>query len=279
VVDAASYLLSALGIRAIRSTEPLPGARGTRRVAADEIFEGWRFILRHRQLRPLFINTSLVNGLITATAPLLVVLLLRDLEFATWQYGPAFGAPCVGGLIGSRLIRLLVTRFGQHRVLTVSGIARACWSTIGIEAQECILSGVEPLWRFGFPRYLERLPVVAFGVVGTAEVGGELAEVVGDRAEGEYAAARPGQLGGGRQQGLVDPLGRPSVVDGERGPGGEAEASFVEQVAGRIRDGFGGRLGVGAAARGQQDQWFGPAAVRTPVHWLVGIERTALLDA
>ncbi|MFD0364227.1 MFS transporter [Nocardia sp. GCM10030253] len=128
VLDAGSYLLSALGIRAIRTAEPAPPARSARRVTADEIVEGWRFILRHRQLRPLFINTSLVNGLIMATAPLLAVLLLRDLRFAPWQYGLAFGVPCIGGLIGSRLASPLVARFGQYRVLVVSGVARACWS-------------------------------------------------------------------------------------------------------------------------------------------------------
>jgi hypothetical protein len=40
-----------------------------------------------------------------ATEPLLAVLLLRQLGFPPWQYGLAFAAPCVGGLIGSRLAR------------------------------------------------------------------------------------------------------------------------------------------------------------------------------
>ena len=43
--------------------------------------------------------------------------MLGQLGFAPWQYGLAFAAPCVGGLIGSRLARRLVARFGQHRVL------------------------------------------------------------------------------------------------------------------------------------------------------------------
>jgi len=42
-----------------------------------------------------------------ATAPLLAVLMLGRLGFAPWQYGLAFAAPCVGGLIGSRLARRL----------------------------------------------------------------------------------------------------------------------------------------------------------------------------
>jgi MFS family permease len=79
-------------------------------------------------LRPLLFNTVLVNGLIMATAPLLAVLMLGTLGFKPWQYGLAFGAPCVGGLIGSRLAPRLVTRFGQHRIMLAAGAGRACWS-------------------------------------------------------------------------------------------------------------------------------------------------------
>ncbi|WP_329131201.1 MFS transporter [Streptomyces sp. NBC_01476] len=127
-LNAGSYLLSALGIRAIGGREEAPAGRSAQRFGAGDIAEGWRYILRHPRLRPLFFNTVLVNGLVMATAPLLAVLLLRDLGFAPWQYGLAFGVPCLGGLLGSRLARPLVTRFGQHRVMRTSGVLRACWS-------------------------------------------------------------------------------------------------------------------------------------------------------
>ena len=35
--------------------------------------------------------------------------------------------PCVGGLIGSRLARRLVARFGQRTVMLSAGALRACW--------------------------------------------------------------------------------------------------------------------------------------------------------
>jgi MFS family permease len=72
-------------------------------------------------------NTILVNGLILATAPLLAVLMLGRLGFAPWQYGLAFGTPCVGGFVGSRLARRLVVRFGRHQVMLAAGTLRACW--------------------------------------------------------------------------------------------------------------------------------------------------------
>ncbi|GGO42582.1 MFS transporter [Streptomyces daqingensis] len=125
--DAVSYLLSALGIRAIGGQEPRPERAREPRLRAGELFEGWRHILTRPALRPLFFNAIVVNGLIMASEPLLAVLLLGDLGFTPWQYGLVFAAPCAGGLVGARLARPLVTRFGQHRVMLTSGTLRACW--------------------------------------------------------------------------------------------------------------------------------------------------------
>ncbi|MFB7394616.1 MFS transporter [Streptomyces sp. NPDC056191] len=127
LVDALSYLLSAAGIRAIKGREPTPTREAGAGMRAGDLLEGWRHILGQPVLRPLFLNSVLVNGLIMATAPLLAVLMLGPLGFAPWQYGLAFAVPCVGGLVGSRLARPLVARYGRHRVLRVSGVLRACW--------------------------------------------------------------------------------------------------------------------------------------------------------
>ncbi|MFI1758833.1 MFS transporter [Streptomyces sp. NPDC020571] len=126
-VDAVSYLLSALGIRAIGGGEPRPRRTEAGRPRAGDLLDGWRYVLASPGLRPLFLNTVLVNGLIMATAPLLAVLMLGDLGFAPWQYSLAFAVPCVGGLVGSRLAGPLVARFGEHRVLVTSGVLRVCW--------------------------------------------------------------------------------------------------------------------------------------------------------
>jgi MFS family permease len=127
VADALSYLLSALGITAIRGREEHPQRTDKRRVRTSELLDGWRHILAHPGLRALYLNNLLVGGLIMATEPLLAVLMLRDLGFAPWQYGLAFALPCVGGLIGSRLARHVVARYGQHRILRAVGTLRAVW--------------------------------------------------------------------------------------------------------------------------------------------------------
>jgi MFS family permease len=94
--------------------------------AVSDLLDGWRNILAHPALRPVFFNTILVNGLILAVSPLLAVLMLGRLGFTPWQYGLAFAVPCTGGLIGSRLARRLAGRFGQHRVMLTTGTLRAC---------------------------------------------------------------------------------------------------------------------------------------------------------
>ncbi len=127
LADALSYLLSALGLRAIGSSEPCPARTGAPRLTASDLLAGWRHILTHPTLRPLFFNSITVNGLIMASQPLLAVLLLDHLGFAPWQYGLVFAIPCVGGLVGSRLARRLVARFGQRKVLLTAGVLRACW--------------------------------------------------------------------------------------------------------------------------------------------------------
>ncbi|GAB1340051.1 MFS transporter [Streptomyces sp. E-15] len=127
VADAVSYLLSALGIRATGGYEARPARRDAARVRPGDLLDGWRHILADATLRPLFLNTAAFNALVMAAEPLLAVLMLGRFGFTPWQYGLAFAAPSIGGLLGARLARPLVTRFGQHRVLVGSGALRAVW--------------------------------------------------------------------------------------------------------------------------------------------------------
>ncbi|MET9952487.1 MFS transporter [Streptomyces sp. NPDC006339] len=141
VADAVSYLLSALGIRAMGAgtkpepelepqpeQEPRPERREEQqRMRAGDLLDGWRYILADATLRALFFHTALFNGLVMATSPLPAVLMLGPLGFSPWQYGLAFAAPSIGGLLGARLAGPLVARFGQHRVLVAAGALRVIW--------------------------------------------------------------------------------------------------------------------------------------------------------
>ncbi|MEV4627389.1 MFS transporter [Micromonospora sp. NPDC049523] len=127
LADALSYLLSALGITAIRGREEHQRRTDKRPVRTGDLLDGWRYLLAHPGLRALYLNQLLVAGLIMASEPLLAVLLLGDLGFPPWQYGLAFAAPCVGGLIGSRLAPRVVARYGKPRILRTVGTLRAVW--------------------------------------------------------------------------------------------------------------------------------------------------------
>ena len=125
--DAVSYLLSACGVAAIRGREQSPARTAAARLRAGELLDGWRYILRTPALRPVFAHSLLVGGLILATEPPLAVLMLGQLGFAPWQYSAAFGLPCVGGLVGSRLARPLASRLGRVRAMRISGTLAVCW--------------------------------------------------------------------------------------------------------------------------------------------------------
>lgn len=127
IANAVGFLLSAVGIGAIRQQETTSERAGAAKVRASDLVKGWKFIHDDRQLRPLFWNTVAVNALIMATEPLMAVLLLQDLGWLAWQYGLAFGLPCVGGFVGAQLAPRLAARFGRRRVLITSGVLRALW--------------------------------------------------------------------------------------------------------------------------------------------------------
>ncbi|WP_433012672.1 MFS transporter [Kribbella sp. CA-294648] len=122
-IDACSFLLSALGVRRIRRPEPAPVRRQTRR----DLTAGWRYIWRDRGLRALFWNSQLFGGPLMMTAPLLPVLMLRDLHMQPWQYGLVAGVPCLGGVLGAWLAPRLTRRLGLHRMLLLFGVLRTPW--------------------------------------------------------------------------------------------------------------------------------------------------------
>ncbi|WP_250029353.1 MFS transporter [Paractinoplanes maris] len=125
--DAVSFLLSAVGVRSLRTPEPAPPVRGPSVSKLAEITAGWRYIASHQGLRSLFVNQQLFAGAMMAASPLLTVLMLRELGFPAWQYGLAWGLACLGGVAGALSVSRLNTRFGRRRVLLMSGVGRALW--------------------------------------------------------------------------------------------------------------------------------------------------------
>ncbi|MBT0567346.1 MFS transporter [Williamsia sp. CHRR-6] len=126
-VDATSFLLSAVGVSRLQSPEPTPPQRTAPRHLRREIVEGLAFLLGHRTLRMLFVNSVVFSGGVLMSTPLLAVLMLRDLGFAPWQFGLALGLPCLGGVLGAAVAPSVSLWFGSDRTLLAFGFARTGW--------------------------------------------------------------------------------------------------------------------------------------------------------
>jgi predicted MFS family arabinose efflux permease len=127
VIDAISFLASAVLLRRLRAAEPAPPPRPAGHHWARDLTAGWRYILDHRGLAALFWNSIVFGGCILAFSPLLTVFTLRDLGFPAWQYGLISGAAGVAGVLGSLLTRPAASRLGEHRVLLLAGVGRNLW--------------------------------------------------------------------------------------------------------------------------------------------------------
>lgn len=126
-IDAFSFLLSALGVRSLRTPEPPPPVKEADHHWRRDITAGWRYIFSRRDLTALFWNAMVFGGCIMLAAPLLAVFMLRDLGLTPWQYGLALGLPGIGGILGAICTPTLTRRFGDRTVLLTFGVLRTLW--------------------------------------------------------------------------------------------------------------------------------------------------------
>ncbi|MBA2554207.1 MAG: MFS transporter [Geodermatophilaceae bacterium] len=115
-VDAVSFLLSACFISRIKHEEPAHD-KTTRRALRVEIAEGVRFVAGHPLLRRIAACTSLFNLFSSLSAPLLILFMVRDLEFEPGLIGLVFSAGAVGGLVGAVAATPLAKWVGEGRVI------------------------------------------------------------------------------------------------------------------------------------------------------------------
>ncbi|MEJ5913509.1 MFS transporter [Pseudokineococcus sp. 1T1Z-3] len=126
-VNAACFALSGFALYCIRTPEPAPPKCDLTSGWARSVALGWTYIHAAPALRGLFWNAMVFGGCITLTAPLLAVLVLRDLGLSPWSYSLILGLPALGGVLGSRLAMPCLARWGLRRVLLVAGCLRSIW--------------------------------------------------------------------------------------------------------------------------------------------------------
>ncbi|WP_233625253.1 MFS transporter [Actinoplanes sp. ATCC 53533] len=130
VVDAASFLLSAMTLGWTRHREPAPATPARRRHWLAEMIAGWHHIAAHPVLRALFVHALLFGGCLVASTPLIAVLMLRELGFSPAQYGLALGIPCAAGVLGSLLAPRIIRQHGLMPTLLAAGAARCLWMIV-----------------------------------------------------------------------------------------------------------------------------------------------------
>lgn len=122
VVDAASFVASALFMTRIERVEQLPATNGQRRMRA-EMTEGLGYVLRHPLMRPMMMFVATSNFFTTMIFSILLVYAVRVLHLSAATIGVVFSLGNIGVLAGALGATRIARRFGIGRTLV--GLAAA----------------------------------------------------------------------------------------------------------------------------------------------------------
>jgi MFS family permease len=129
VVDAASYLVSAVTLLAIRTREA-PRPATAREPLRREIVEGARYVRADPLLRVLTVAPAAGNPFFAGVNALAVLFLVRTVGVRPGVAGLLLAAGSVGGIVGAVLAR---------RVARAVGTARALWLPMALTAPAALL--------------------------------------------------------------------------------------------------------------------------------------------
>jgi predicted MFS family arabinose efflux permease len=122
VVDALSFLVSALLLGLIRPPEPTAGAGAGAPGWRTELIEGWRALLGSPVLRPTALATA-INGFFGGVfAAVFLLYLARDLALTPATIGPVLAIGGPGGFVGALLAGRAVRTLGPGRTIVGAGL-------------------------------------------------------------------------------------------------------------------------------------------------------------
>jgi len=150
LVDAVSFVVSGGFTAVIRRRERLPARTEQRPRMRTELWEGLRYVLGHRLLRPQAISTGVSNFFSNVAFSIFVVYAVRTLHLSPAEIGVAFTGFGIGWLLGS----VSATRLG-----TRLGVGPATMLGAALSGPGTLLVAVSPR---GFPLPL----IIAGGIVG-----------------------------------------------------------------------------------------------------------------
>jgi MFS family permease len=127
VLDSVSFVVSALFMFAIRRHEPAPEPQvdeaGNRPSMRTEIAEGLRYVGGHPFLRSIAATTASSNLFSNVVYAILILYLVRQLEFSPEQIGLAFSLGSIGFLLGALTANRIAKRFGVGPTIVASAFA------------------------------------------------------------------------------------------------------------------------------------------------------------
>ena len=121
VVDAASYLASAILMGRIRTAEP-PAAREQRRSLLAELREGLGYVFHHRYQRAIVATTAISNFFGQLVFAILLVFAVRELGLSAAAIGVIISLGSVGTLLAAVTARRVGDRLGIGRTILISSL-------------------------------------------------------------------------------------------------------------------------------------------------------------
>jgi MFS family permease len=130
LVDALSYLWSAIWLRAIRTREPKP-RKHTLQDLRKEILEGTRLVFGNPVLRAIGLNNAMTSLCQSAYVAIAVVFLVREVHLSPSMIGLLGSLSLVGAVVGAMLAARLASTAGAGRILwitaLINGLAFLCY--------------------------------------------------------------------------------------------------------------------------------------------------------
>jgi hypothetical protein len=122
VFNAASFLVSAVCLLAIRAPEPRPAAPRQVSTLRLEVAEGMALVSRDPYLRPLALFLGAANFALDGFAALVVVFLVRVVGLPVGLTGLLTALPGLGGLLAAFAARPLIAKVGSARGLLLATV-------------------------------------------------------------------------------------------------------------------------------------------------------------
>ncbi|MBT2393901.1 MFS transporter [Streptomyces sp. ISL-1] len=130
LVDALTFLVSAVCLSSIHAQETPPKDDDRGGSLHRQIAEGLRFVLKDRYLRPMVIYGAVVNLALMGYQAVQVVFLVRTVGISSGAVGLVLTAGSLGGIVGAMLAASIGRRFGTARGMLVMQLLTGPWALL-----------------------------------------------------------------------------------------------------------------------------------------------------